>query len=199
MMDPDIRNANTGISWPYGNASPIPGMSESVFRVEGGVLKNRINVWQRTPAGALPAEEIIPHTAILKGVRSVVPVGGADIFKEFLALANGNLTQVQRVVVEDYQGTIGDNFEVFSQAQAPDFVIPASGYSNGSGGLTNAAAWAQKHIAIAGAVAPCASTRPGVLAFTCGVTTPTPRQAPSPFSAPPLSAPTGVRIQRETR
>lgn len=85
-----------------------------------------------------------------------------------------NLVQLDQLFVTDYNGVVGDNFEVFYNEQAADFIVPQTIYAgnppyveqNGSpvAGLTNAQNWAQYGIAIAGAVAPStARTRTGII------------------------------------
>jgi hypothetical protein len=64
-----------------------------------------------------------------------------------------------------------DNVRIFYSQQAPLFVVPQSVYPSIKGspvaGLTNQQNWTQFGIAVAGAVAPCAVTRPIVDGFVC--------------------------------
>jgi hypothetical protein len=77
------------------------------------------------------------------------------------------VTTLDQVFVENYNGTSGDNFQVFYTQQAATFIVPQEipntiGSYTVTGapvaGLTNAQAWAQYGIAIAGAVAPADAT-----------------------------------------
>jgi hypothetical protein len=84
-----------------------------------------------------------------------------------------NLVAPDQVFVTDYNQTPGDNFRVYYTQQAANYIVPQT-TMNPSGlsphligspvsGLTNAQAWAQYGIAIAGAVAPAtATTMPGI-------------------------------------
>lgn len=85
-----------------------------------------------------------------------------------------NLTQLDQLFVTDFNGVVGDNFEVFYNEQEANFIVPQTVYAgnppyveqNGSpvSGLTNAQNWAQYGIAIAGEVAPStARTRNGII------------------------------------
>ena len=74
---------------------------------------------------------------------------------------NYNWIQGDTIQVQNYNQVQGDNFQVFWTEQAANFIVPQTS-SNGIGapvaGLTNAQAWAQYGIAIAGAVAPSTAT-----------------------------------------
>ncbi len=94
-----------------------------------------------------------------------------------------NYVQLDQVFVYDYNQVKGDNFQVFYLAQAPNFIVPQSVDAPGAGeriigspeaGLTNAQNWAKYGIAIAGAVAPCATTRDGISGFVCASGPPPP-------------------------
>ncbi len=87
----------------------------------------------------------------------------------------------------DYNRDPGDNFEVFQEQQAPSFVVPQTGASDGLigspvPGLTNEQTWARFGIAVSGRVAPCSNTRPRIVGFACGIQAPLP--APAPASKP---------------
>src|SRR5262249_36312629 len=74
----------------------------------------------------------------------------------YLADRSGNLIQTDRVYVYDFNGVVGDDFQVFYWQQAPDFVVPQSnGDTVGSPvpGLTNLENWRRCGIAIGGAIA----------------------------------------------
>jgi hypothetical protein len=71
-------------------------------------------------------------------------------------------------LVYGYGGVAGDDFQVYYWQQAPEYVVPQT--DDGArfagapeAGLTNAQAWAEYGIAIAGAVAPAtAQPRDGI-------------------------------------
>ena len=95
-------------------------------------------------------------------------------------------------MVQDHNGVVGDNFLVYYTQQAPNFVVPVSIFnSDGSrkvigapvAGLTNAQAWSQYQVAVAGAVAPCTTTRNLIVnAYAC------------PWTGTLPAAPRNVRI-----
>jgi hypothetical protein len=74
----------------------------------------------------------------------------------------------------------GDVYDVYFAQQAPSFVVPAT-VLNSDGtvhlwgapapGLTNVQAWALYGVAVAGAITPCQTSRPGIIGFVCPVTT----------------------------
>ena len=86
--------------------------------------------------------------------------------------SNPNFVQSDRLIVKNYNGEVGNDFEVFYLEQRPDFIVPATehidvGYVTGSPepGLTNAQAWALYGVAIAGSVADSFQTIQGVLGY----------------------------------
>ena len=85
-----------------------------------------------------------------------------------------NITGLDKLLVYNYNNIAGDDFRVYYNEQAANFIVPQTvGYANGPGdqvvgsptaGLTNAQNWAQYGVAIAGAVAPAtATTRSGII------------------------------------
>jgi hypothetical protein len=84
-----------------------------------------------------------------------------------------NLIASTPVMVYNFNGVQGDNFQVFFTQQAANFVLPQTIYdSNGTitllgapvAGLTNAEAWAQYGIAFGGEIAPStAKSRDGIV------------------------------------
>lgn len=86
---------------------------------------------------------------------------------------SSNIIQLDQVFVRDYNGVVGDNFQVYYTQQTASFVVPITGATVDSGGpikhgatvagLTNQQNWDQYGIAIAGAVAPAnATTQTGI-------------------------------------
>ena len=82
-----------------------------------------------------------------------------------------NAAQSDKLFVCDYQGKAGDNFEVFYQEQRDSFIIPqTAGQFIGcpSAGMTNTQCKQTHGVAIAGAIAPCTTTRSGIVgAYVC--------------------------------
>ena len=67
---------------------------------------------------------------------------------------------LDEILVYDYNGVSGDDFQVFYLEQAPDFIVPQSAnrfIGSPEAGLTNQQNWDTYGIAISGAVAPCAT------------------------------------------
>jgi hypothetical protein len=118
--------------------------------------------------GGLP-----PKIITISNVRfdSVVGASSASILMGYDAGDGRNVIQRDEVFVYDYNGTPGDNFQLYYFQQADTFVVPQTG-SNSSpsnpvigapvAGLTNLETWNLFGIAIAGAIAPTSDTRDGV-------------------------------------
>jgi PKD repeat protein len=153
VSNSDIRGFRTGIVLPTATAGtttivnthfaditdvidPIP------WTVYGaGGLSPRTTLLQNDLFDALPG---LPHTSI---------------YMDYGVAGKVNLVVGNTLLVEDYNGNTQDNFQVYFLQQAADFVVPESDPTillNGAptAGLTNAQAWAQDGVAIAGAVAP---------------------------------------------
>ncbi|MFO0811524.1 MAG: hypothetical protein U0746_23080, partial [Gemmataceae bacterium] len=123
------------------------------------------------------------RTTVIRNVR-FDPYPGAPGFEAItLRYAEGaasNYIQTDRVLVYDFNGIVGDNFQVYYREQGAGFIVPQTTYygsdDNGDGipdrvdsqgspeaGLTNAQNWAKYGIAIAGGVAPTTATRAGIV------------------------------------
>jgi hypothetical protein len=215
---PDIQNARFAVGPPFGVADWREEGAERFYElVDGRFDGNHTNVGFHTPSGSYPPEWQKPHIAVIRNTsHGSVRANGKKIARTFEAKPDSNLIQVQRVIVEGHDGVAGQDFELFMAEQAPSFVIPGTGYAAGTNGLTNASAWSSRGVAIAGAVAPCSTTRSDVMGLVCPSTgsagipsapppssspapppssspTPPPSSSPAP-SLPPLSAPTNLRI-----
>jgi hypothetical protein len=79
-----------------------------------------------------------------------------------------NLIQTDQLFVYDYNGVVGDNFQVYFMDQSSTFVVPQSTFnSDGTprldaspqAGLTNQQLWALNGTAIGGAIAPTTATQ----------------------------------------
>jgi dienelactone hydrolase len=82
---------------------------------------------------------------------------------------NVNIMQLDEVTVNGYNGT-NENFRVFYNEQAPNFVVPESSTGVTGApvpGLTNAQLWSQYDVAYAGAVASCTTTRADIQGIVC--------------------------------
>jgi len=90
------------------------------------------------------------------------------------------------VVVTNYNQTPGDNFQLYFLEQAPDFPLPNLPLGCPEAGLTNQQCWDKYGLAMAGAVAPCSTTRPEITGFACATGTQSPPPPPPP---PPGTTP----------
>ena len=207
----DIQGLRIGVTAPIkaGDTRDIYGGTPGTLLIENSTLKNYWNIYTNTPYGATGGGSMIPPRVVIARNVQFSNVAGtsttrqqAHVFRHFTPTqgTNPNVTVQDRVVVESFNGNPNDNFEVFSPEQAPTFVIPSSPLTSHVAGLTNAQAWATSHVAISGAVAPCATTRAGIVGFIClagplpalpsAPPSPTPTPTPTPATSPaPSPAP----------
>ena len=150
--------------------------------IVGGRLQNRINV--RVPmlvTSNARADQMDPTDLVIDGTTFEARPGQplTAIEMAYGATPTRNLIQRHTVTVRQYQGVAGQTFQVYYREQASDFLVPptirnADGYPSVLGapvaGLTNAQAWTQHGLAIAGAVSPCSTTRPEIVGLVCGAT-----------------------------
>jgi PKD repeat protein len=160
----DIQGMRRGIEAPV--------YAFGTTTIEDSYFNNQTNIgvstmWSVHGGAGLPPKKLVIDNVrfgVLPGVTSV------DIAMWYSATAGRNMIQLDQVFVYDYNGTPGDDFQVYYTQQAASFVVPVSGTdpNNPSGrpivgapvaGLTNAQAWSQYHLAIAGEVAPTTQTR----------------------------------------
>ena len=103
------------------------------------------------------------------------------ISMDFVPRDGADYVQKDEVFVYDYNGQIGDNFQLYYLEQAPSFIVPATTYygpdANNDGqpdlidsqgipvAMQNDLAWATYTKAIAGAVCPVTTTRPNVKGY----------------------------------
>lgn len=150
--------------------------------IRDSFMRNKVDVqigdlW--TSAGS--SDWVPARTVIVRNVRFVAPPGLtsqaiATVFPDSYAIQNRstNLIQLNRVLVYDYNGNVGLNFQVYFQEQAPDYVLPQSTYelsgrtrrtASPVAGLTNQQAWQTYGIALAGEIAPTNQTMAGIDGF----------------------------------
>jgi hypothetical protein len=143
---------------------------------------------------------IVPRKIIISNVLFDVPAGGGQmqaILTSYTASPGRTVIEKDEVLVYNFNQTPGDSFRLFYLQQSPDSIVPQSILnSDGSpslegapaAGLTNQQNWVLNGIAIAGAVAPCATTRAGIVGYTCPIGGAPVTVAPAP--------PTNVRVLR---
>ena len=131
------------------------------------VLKNYIDIavrpWVQSPASGL-------RTTLIRNVLFdplVDPVfsEGVSIEQQFIDMQwrpprRDRIFKQERIFIENYQNTPGENYQVFYEEQAPQFVIPNLDKRGNYDfpqcvGLSNADCWSQHGGALAGEVAPC--------------------------------------------
>jgi hypothetical protein len=187
IRNSDLQNLKIGIHVPVksGDTRDIYGAVATPIVIESTTLRNLTNIRVSTPwgisggGGALP-----PRRTLIRSVKFGAPSGFSSraivMAYEGGSNANPNFVQRDEVEVTDFNGT-GQAFRVFYAQQDPSFIVPqSSGGAIGAdvAGLTNAQAWDRYRIAIAGAVAPCLTTRTEITGFVCSTTGETP---PSPI------------------
>lgn len=186
VLSADIQNCKVGIQLPFGYAGSFFNEDIAFLLADSTFDGNETNILDMTAAGSYPPMWQRPATFTIRNVTH----GNSQyqIVKQFRAPESGSLVAPHRILVEAHNGVAGDDFEVFAPEQAPDFVIPMTGFAQGANGLTNAQAWAQKGVAVFGAVTPAhATTRAGILgavAPIADVPVPTPQPTPDPVPQP---------------
>jgi hypothetical protein len=181
ITNADIRGAQIGI------VAPI--YSDGLTVIENSYLKNQTDVYVTTTYTVNGSAGLPAKSTEIRNVRFGAPAGAASgsafatIYMGYSTegLATGsptNVIQLDQVMVYDYNGVPGDDFQVYYKEQAPDYVVPQSGDPNNPdwpvgapevgapvAGLTNQQCWDKYGIAIAGAVAPTTDTRDGIWGF----------------------------------
>ncbi len=166
IRNADIQNFRTGIAMPA-----VPGLSGSPMTVEGGSLRNHVNINVHTMYTTLGGDSdfLQPRQIRIDGVRfgDAGSEAAIDLEMKFEPGRNeSNVIQLDQVFVTSYNGVAGDDFQLFYEAQRDDVIVPETLYASNGGvlrlgapepGLTNQEAWDQHGIAIAGAIAPNAA------------------------------------------
>jgi hypothetical protein len=155
VRNANIQNMQVGIEMPY-VAPGVTNVRDSFFRnVTDLVFRTMYSV---NGSANLPARKSVitnDRFAALPGLShlSINMVYDVD--------HGNNLIKKDEVFVYDYNGVAGDNYQVYYQEQAANFIVPqSSGNLIGSpdAGLTNQQNWTKYGIAIAGAIAPSSAT-----------------------------------------
>ena len=131
------------------------------------VLKNYIDIairpWVQRPANGLRTTLI--RNVVFDTLTDPALVDGMSIEPQFIDMQwrppkRDRVFQHERILIEHYQNTPGQNYQVFYEEQAPHFIIPNLKRSGTYQfpqciGLTNQACWSRHGGAIADEVAPC--------------------------------------------
>jgi hypothetical protein len=176
-----VRRAN--IQGRIAGINGTPNTGGSTILIEDSVLINQANL-RISMLGTVSAsaEELGARRWVVRNSK-LTPMNRAtsDPWGEIVLYYNDQpthaVTRPDEIMIQDHNGVAGDNFQVFYTQQAPTFVVPASIFnSDGSrkvigapvAGLTNAQAWSQYQVAVAGSVATCSTTRTTVVnGYTC--------------------------------
>jgi hypothetical protein len=187
----DIQGRLNGI-----NGTPNTG--GTTLLIEDSNLRNQANLRiSMSSTVSSSAEALTDRRWVIRNTK-MTPTSrySSDPLGEIIVHYNDQPTHAvtlkDEIMVQDHNGVPGDNFQVFYTQQAPTFIVPVSQF-NGDGsrkligapvaGLTNAQAWSQHHVAVAGAVATCSTVRPNILnGYAC------------PWSGTLPGAPRNVRI-----
>ncbi|MFQ5963713.1 MAG: LamG-like jellyroll fold domain-containing protein [Candidatus Scalinduaceae bacterium] len=193
IRNADIQGYSTGIIDPYYGGSATRGSTTTI--IEDSYLRNRVNISVRTlgaPGNGPDGKQRLPKKLIIRNVKFGLITGwklGSTPYNISMDYSsqNGSANLIQRdeVFVEDYNGILNNNFQVFYKQQHPSFIVPLSGgnlVGSPEGGLTNQENWEKYGIAIAGAVAPCTddTAHPEINGFTCLTTPPPPPDDTAP-------------------
>ncbi len=164
----NIQNESVGILSPDSTAGTIT-IKNSYLACQTGFLA--LGLW----GVGYEANTIPTRLVDIDNVQFVQPPALTSFISIYMdwftpsQLSSGTcaVTTLDQVLVTNYDDVAGDNFQVFYSQQAADTVVPQSVLnSDGTArvlgapvaGLTNAQAWAQYGLAIAGAVAPSDAT-----------------------------------------
>jgi hypothetical protein len=168
----DIQGASRGIIPPYkvGSVSDT-GQQIIPFTVEDSYLRNHYNIYIGTMWANSGSADLTPRETRIRNVTFASLPMEQDPHQDIemaydLGNGNANAVQLDRVVVTDYNGQAGDNFQVYYKEQAADFIVPQTEDPDYPGdivgspdaGLTNQQNWDRYQLAIAGAVAPTNTT-----------------------------------------
>jgi len=212
IRNADIQGVKIGILGPHMTDGHLVGTATGedvgLTIIENSYFRNYVNIeptsvffYQEAPSERLPRKKTIIRNCKFDQV-AMAPFENQSqsaIYMRYNPVHGADLIQLDRVFVYDYNRVPTDDFQMFYREQAPNAIVPQTERLEGAtlrgspvAGLTNQQTWAQFGIAIAGAVAPCTTTRPGLLGFACTGALPPP--PPPPTGGP--QAPTNVRIIR---
>jgi hypothetical protein len=165
-----IQNANIqGMYWGIGYSTASCG----TFTIQDSYFRNVDDIDIQTLADPGSGAPLTGRTWIISNDVFAPLPGGAPftaIDMDYAPTGANNFIALDQVKVYNYNGVVGDNFQVYYVQQAPDFIVPqtnAATWDVGSpqAGLTNAQTWALYGIAIGGAVAPTTNTRPNIVGY----------------------------------
>ena len=174
VRNADIQGLKVGII-PPAKMNINFATGAGTFLLEDSYLRNYFNVFVETPNGAGNGQggSIAPGTTTIRnvqfdtlpGVGNVTdnfgaPIPQSSIFMAYNPRNGSNVVQRYEVLVEDYDGNQGEDFQVYYLEQHPTFIVPQTESVEGlfgspASGLSNYNNWLQYGIAISGSIAPC--------------------------------------------
>lgn len=197
IADMRIAHQHVGIRAPEASSSRIAsGVPAAPTRIENAELTNLVNVEVPTPKRFLalyPGKSLEIVDTLFRRVNTTAmlepPDEQYDIVMQYASerlIPSRDLLSPDVVTVRNFNRTAGDDFRVYYLQQRADFVPPAASEGLGSPapGLTNQQLWNQFGVALAGSIAPCQTTRAGIVGFACPTVPPD-----APILAPPAAAP----------
>jgi len=178
LRNADIQGMGTGIF-------PSTNSGGGTQLIENSHLRNITNIVMVTLSTSSYRSDWIPRRTVI--VRNVKLAAWPDVDHSNIAMSftpewsdweTMNVIQTDQLYVQNYNQVPGDDFQVFYNAQRPDYVVPQTVFSEfdetaprllGSpdAGLTNAQNWTRYGIAVAGAIAPCATSREEIDGIVC--------------------------------
>ena len=160
----DIQGQEIGVGAVKGSAE----VDDSYLRNVEDFAITGIWVVAYTSIDAPPRNFVIRDDAFADFTADGYTGPSTYIDMSFYVRPNQNFIQTDTVLVYDFNQVAGDDFQAYYAEQAPDSIVPETTYnSDGSiaqlgapvAGLTNAEAWQEYGIAVAGKVATNATTR----------------------------------------
>jgi len=189
VINSDIQGLYVGFD--SGITGRTNGPAGGAQVIENTYFRNYLDVTFHAQYSTAGPQAVLPRTTILRNdtfARLNVPDKWSLPPQTYIYMApspggeNANYIVADQVYVYNYNGVVGDNFQVYYPQQAADYVLPQTTYyiprhtnpdypdgvvqvlGSPVAGLTNAQAWQQYGIAFAGAVAPAnATTRSDIL------------------------------------
>ena len=163
LVNSDIQGRDKGLS-----GSPKAGNAATTITIQDSTIATRTGLafalhWNIGARG----DQFLNRRTVIRNVKfPTTPALGPNraIAYTYGVGAGRSLVTPDQILVYDYNGVAGDNFQVYYAQQKPTFVVPMTklnpdGTVNMLGsretGLTNSQNWTKYHLAVAGAIAPC--------------------------------------------
>jgi hypothetical protein len=165
LTNADIRGVNIGFD--------APTVVQGTVTIQNSYFSNLIDInivqgWSVSGGGSINPRYFVIQNDVFNANPGIAHTSIQMDYES--GFFNSNLIQTTQVLVYNYNGVSGDNFQVYYLQQDPNFILPQSDPSiqqvgSPVAGLTNQQNWAQFGIAFAGAISPTTQTRTGILGF----------------------------------